>query len=185
MSWRETPTSPATAPGWAETGRSTTVSWSSGSSPAISAAPAPIRSSTACGRRSRRYLARRFSSRRRKTSTSAAAWPVRSINTPCRIRTSRSSTTGRRECSPNCRSCRCCATWPPISRRAAAWCPSSSTATRPRASAFNRRPSTRRSTMPSASARPRSSSPRPTATTWCSRSRPRCRAIRPRCRSST
>ncbi len=42
------------------------------------------------------------------------------------------------------------------------------------------RPSIRRSTMPSASARRRSSSPRRTATTWCSRSPRRCRPIPPR-----
>src|ERR1700678_4156918 len=73
----------------------------------------PIKSSTVYGRSSPRYRVPPCSSRRRRTSTWAAGPPARSISTRCRIRTSMSSTTGRRGCSRSCRSCPCCATWPP------------------------------------------------------------------------
>ena len=87
----------------------------------------------------------------------------------------------RDACAPR----RCCARWcrRPRTGACAPWC--RSTARRPGASASPCRPSTMRSTTPSASARSRPSTPRPTSTAWCSRRRRSTRATRPRCRGST
>ena len=83
-----------------------------------SARPAPTRSSTACGRSSRRSRAQRCSCRRRRTSTSAAA-PAHPVSVHAAgFGYRRAEHVGADGCSPNCRSCRCCATSPPISRPA-------------------------------------------------------------------
>jgi hypothetical protein len=104
---------------------------------------------------------------------SAARSTSSSWRTPIR----RSWPNGRRSWSTSCASCRSS----PTSAISAArgFRPSSrSTATRPRASASRRRPSTTRCTTPSASASSRPSSPSRTST--ASSSRP-TRACRPRC----
>jgi HAE1 family hydrophobic/amphiphilic exporter-1 len=104
-----------------------------------SASSRPRRSSTGCGPSLPRCRARRCSCSRRRTSPWAAASRARASSTRCRIPTSLSSTSGRRNCSKRCARCRSSRTsrptcWPTLRSSR-----SPSTATRRPASASRRR----------------------------------------------
>ncbi len=148
-----------------------------------SATLAPMRSSPGFGPSSRKSRASRFSCRSPKTSMSVAASAEPNSNSRFRMPGSTSSITGR-QITWRCRRALCCAMWQRTSRSPAPRLPSRSIEMPPIVSASRPRPSTRRFTTPSASARSLNISCSSTIIGSCSRSIHASSSIRTRSISS-